>query len=352
VRRFTLATILLVSSAACLSTPIAPLTPTTGTALPRHVRVQLTEQGLTVVRDVPLEDYVQASSISEVAPAAGELDTVERMLEVQTIIGRTYAVSHLARHAREGFDLCSTTHCQLFDPRRLQTSRWAPASLEAVGRTSGLILTFDRLPIQALFHADCGGHTSTAAAVWGGTDRPYLVARPDDGVPSEAHADWKYEVSVGVLTAALATDSRMRVTGVLDTIEVISRDGAGRAERIALYGHAQNAGRTNSVIEIRGDELRQVLTRAFGPRTIRSTRFDVRRTASTFTFSGRGFGHGVGLCQAGALARLRAGATPVDVLGYYYPGATLALGSGLKAQGQSTTAQGSRLKAQARSWSR
>ena len=199
-----------------------------------------------MVRDVPLEDYVQASSISEVAPAAGELDTVERMLEVQTIIGRTYAVSHLARHAREGFDLCSTTHCQLFDPRRLQTSRWAPASLEAVGRTSGLILTFDRLPIQALFHADCGGHTSTAAAVWGGTDRPYLVARPDDGVPSEAHADWKYEVSVGVLTAALATDSRMRVTGLLDTIEVVSRDGAGRAERIALHGHVQNAGGTSS----------------------------------------------------------------------------------------------------------
>ncbi len=323
-RRFTLATILLVSSAACLSKPIAPVTPMSGAALPRYVRVQLIEQGLTVVRDVPLEDYVQASAISEVAPAAGEFDTVERMLEVQTIISRTYAVSHLARHAREGFDLCSTTHCQLFDPRRLQTSRWAAASLEAVGRTSGLILTLDRLPIQALFHADCGGYTSTASAVWGGTDRPYLVARPDDGVPREAHADWQYEVSVDVLTAALATDSRTRVTGPLDTIDVVSRDDAGRAERIALHGHVQGAGGTSSGTEIRGDELRQVLTRAFGPRAVRSTRFDVRRTASTFTFSGRGFGHGVGLCQAGALARLRGGATPADVLGYYYPGSVLA----------------------------
>ena len=49
-----------------------------------------------------------------------------------------------------------------------------------------------------------------------------------------------------------------------------------------------------------------------------------------FTFSGRGYGHGVGLCQAGALARLRAGAKPVDVLRYYYPGAVLAQGSGLR----------------------
>jgi stage II sporulation protein D len=343
VKRFTLGTILLVSSAACLSTPIAPVTPTTGAALPRQLRVQLTEQGLTVVRDVPLEDYVQASAISEVAPAAGDIETVERMLEVQTIISRTYAVSHLARHAHEGFDLCSTTHCQLFDPRRLQTSRWAAASLEAVERTSGLILTFDRQPIQALFHADCGGHTSTAAAVWGGSDRPYLVARPDDGVPREDHAEWQYEVSVDLLTAALAADNRTRVTGRLETIDVLARDGAGRAERIALHSQPQNAVGTRTSTEIRGDELRQVLTRAFGPRAIRSTRFDVRRRASMFTFSGRGYGHGVGLCQAGAFARLRTGAAPADVLGYYYPGASLA---------QNTTAQGSRLKAQARSWSK
>jgi stage II sporulation protein D len=307
-----------------VSTPIAPAIPAAGAALPRHVRVQFTEQGVTVVRDVPLEDYVQASAISEVAPAAGEVETVERMLEVQTIISRTYAVSHLARHAREGFDLCSTTHCQLFDPRRLQTSRWAAASSVAVGHTAGLILTFDRQPIQALFHADCGGHTSTPSAVWGGTDRPYLVARPDEGVAKEAHATWQYQVSVDVLTAALAADTRTRVTGPLDAIDIVARDDAGRAERIALQSHVGNAGGTSASTVIRGDELRQVLARAFGPRAIRSTRFDVRRTGAMFTFSGRGYGHGVGLCQAGALARLRAGAKPADVIRYYYPGAILA----------------------------
>jgi stage II sporulation protein D (peptidoglycan lytic transglycosylase) len=323
VRCFTIGTVLFLSSAACISTPIAPVTPATGAALPRHVRVQFTESGLAVVRDVPLEDYVQAAAISEIAPAAGDFETVERMLEVQTIISRTYAVSHLGRHAREGFDLCSTTHCQLFEPQRLQTSRWAAASSEAIGRTAGLILTFDRQPIQALFHADCGGHTSTPIAVWGGTDRPYLVGRPDDGVASAAHTDWQYEVSVDVLTAALASDARTRVSGALDTIGIVARDSAGRAERIALHGRVRNVGGSSASPVIRGDELRQVLTRAFGPRAIRSTHFDVRRTGSVFTFSGRGYGHGVGLCQAGALARLRAGARPADVVRYYYPGAVL-----------------------------
>ena len=191
-----------------MSRPVAPAIPSAGVALPRHVRVQFVEQGVTVVRDVPLEEYVQATAISEVAPAAGEFQTVERMLEVQTIISRTYAVSHLGRHAREGFDLCSTTHCQLFEPRRLQTSRWAAASSEAVAQTAGVVLMFDRQPAQALFHADCGGYTSTSSAVWGGADRAYLVARPDDGVPQEAHAAWQYDVSLADLTAALAGDSR------------------------------------------------------------------------------------------------------------------------------------------------
>jgi stage II sporulation protein D len=353
VRRFTLSSILFLSSAGCVSPPVAPVIPAAAdAALPRHVRVQFTEQGLTVVRDVPLEDYAQASAISEFAPAAGEVETVEHMLEVQTIISRTYAVSHLGRHASEGFDLCATTHCQLFEPRRLETSRWAAASAEAVRRTAGLILTFDHQPIQAVFHADCGGHTSAPAAVWGGTDRPYLVARSDDGAASAAHVEWQYQVSADALTAALATDTRTRVDGPLDTMDIVRRDDAGRAERIALQGRVRSVGGTRAGTIVRGDELRQVLTRAFGPRAIRSTRFDVHRTGAMFTFSGSGYGHGVGLCQAGALARLRAGAQPGDVLRYYYPGARLARGSGLKVTtGSRLRAQGSRLKAQAKSWS-
>ena len=331
VKRFVLGTVIVWSSAACVSGPVAPAVPSADPALPRFVRVRFAEQGATGARveDVPLEEYVQATALSEVAPATGEADAVERMLEVQTIISRTYAVSHLGRHAREGFDLCSTTHCQLFDPRRLRSSRWAAASAEAVSRTAGAILTFDRQPAQALFHADCGGYTSTSSSVWGGIDRPYLAARPDEGVARDAHLSWQYEVSLTDLTAALGLNGR------LDTIDVVSRDDAGRAERIAVQSRAGKEARAASAsVVIRGDEFRQQLTRAFGPRALRSTRFDVRRNGAMFTFSGTGYGHGVGLCQAGAFARLRAGATPADVVRYYYPGrcSVGAQGSGLGAQ--------------------
>ncbi len=85
---------------------------------------------------MPLEDYVEATILSEFAPAGGDPAVVERMFEVQAVIGRTYAIGHLGRHAHEGFDLCDRTHCQLYEPARLKTSRWAPQAAEAVRRTA------------------------------------------------------------------------------------------------------------------------------------------------------------------------------------------------------------------------
>jgi stage II sporulation protein D len=74
---------------------------------------------------------------------------------------------------------------------------------------------------------------------------------------------------------------------------------------------------------VRGEELRAVLTKAFGPKSVRSTRFEVTKSGQRFVFAGQGYGHGVGLCQAGAYAWLKAGAKPAQVLARYYPGTTL-----------------------------
>ena len=143
---------------------------------PASIRVRVLERAKETTRDVPLEDYVEATVLSEFAPAAGDEAVVESMLEVQAVISRTYALAHVGRHAREGFDLCSTTHCQLYEPGRLRTSRWASAAAAAVRQTSGLVLWYDGAPAEALFHADCGGRTSTAFDVWGGPNPPYLRA--------------------------------------------------------------------------------------------------------------------------------------------------------------------------------
>jgi stage II sporulation protein D len=184
--------------------------------------------------------------------------------------------------------------------------------MEAIRQTTGRVLWFDAAPASAFFHADCGGHTSRADDVWSGSGRPYLVSIADDGPAGKVHSSWKYEATRAALLRALNADPRTRVGARLDSLQVLERDGAGRAERIALHGAAERI--------VRGEELRDVLSTAFGARSVRSTWFNVERRGPTFVFEGRGFGHGVGLCQAGALARIRAGQRIPSILQTYFPG--------------------------------
>lgn len=302
-------------SASCSAPATRATLPSARAPEPATIRVGVKEGNRVTIRKVPFETYVQAAILSEFAPPSGDPDVVERMLEIQAVIGRTYALAHLNRHANEGFDVCATTHCQLFEPSRITTSRWAAQSSEAVRQTTGTVLWFRDRPADALFHADCGGRTSRADDVWSGVGQPYLVSLEDDGPAASAHATWRYETTEAAIIAALNKDSRTRIGKTLRGIQVLERDGAGRAERIAIHG-------SDEVI-VRGEEFRDAVSQSFGSRAIKSTWFDVRRAGASYIFEGRGFGHGVGLCQAGALARIRAGAKLPAVLQQYFPGTRL-----------------------------
>jgi stage II sporulation protein D len=289
------------------------VTPSVKARLPATVRVQVHEGNALVIRDVPLEQYVETTILSEVHPDVADEPIAERLFEVQAIIARTYAAANAGRHAKDGFDLCSTTHCQLYEPARLKTSRWAAYAHEAVRRTTGMLIWFGDQPAHAVFHADCGGHTSDAAAVWGGPAVPYLVGAPDDCAGD--HSEWTFETSATALHAALNADARTNVGASLEAVEISGRDPAGRAELVTLRG-----ART---FVVRGEVFRDAVGRTFGAKSLKSTLFSVKRVGERFVFSGRGFGHGVGLCQAGALTRIRTGASPKDVVLHYFPGTSV-----------------------------
>jgi stage II sporulation protein D len=277
------------------------------------LRVQVREGTALVVRDVPLEEYVAATVLSEFDPPSGDQRTIERMFEVQAIVSRSYAIAERGRHAREGFDLCSTSHCQLYQPARLRTSRWAQLARSATERTRGEILLYAGTAAEAFFHANCGGHTSSSAEVWGGAPRPYLVGVSDS--VQHQDDDWTFDRDTPSIREALDADARTAVGDRLNAIQVTMRDEAGRAEEITLEG--------TRTLTVRGEVFREVIARRFGAKSIRSTLFSVSRSNTGFAFRGKGFGHGVGLCQDGALARLAAGATPEAVLAHYFPGTTL-----------------------------
>lgn len=282
---------------------------------PSAVRVQVREGRGLVVRDVALEQYVLTTVLSEVDPSSRDAALLARMYEVQAIISRTYAISHRGRHAREGFDLCSGTHCQLYEPVRLTSSRWTDVARKAVARTERELLWFEGTPAEPLFHADCGGRTSSATSVWGGMAPSYLAGTRDEGPARDAHVEWTFETRTSELRDALNRDARTSVGTSLQSVDISTRDEAGRAERITLRG--------TRTVTVRGEVFREAVTRALGTRTLRSTLFTLRRSGDRFVFSGRGFGHGVGLCQTGALARLRSGVSPEQVLAFYYPGTTI-----------------------------
>jgi stage II sporulation protein D len=263
---------------------------------------------------VPLEDYVTASVLSEVSPTAESDETVARILQVQAVVARTYAVFELGRHRSEGFDLCDTTHCQLYEPARLKTSRFAQSVRAAVARTTGKILTYQGRAAEALFHADCGGYTAGANQVWGGMSVPYLLAAPDE-VAALTHRTWQLTVPAEKLRLALNADPRTRIGKRLTSIEIRDRDISGRAAEIVLTGDVSQT--------VRGEDLRAVIGQALGDRAFLSTRFSVRRTATDYVFSGTGFGHGVGLCQIGAAARARRGDSIDSILGHYFPAAAV-----------------------------
>jgi stage II sporulation protein D len=266
------------------------------------------------VTSVPLEEYVLGSVLAEVSPVDEAVPTAERIFEVQAVIARTYAIAHLGRHRAQGFDLCDSTHCQLYDPARIKTSRFTAIARDAVRETSHEVLLYGSRPAEALFHADCGGSTTSADAVWGGPPVPYLKAASDEQ-PSLSHRTWRFAVPFGKLRDALNRDRRSRVGKRLDAIDVVKRDASGRVATVALRGDRR--------VVLRGDDLRAILNTTFGDRAVQSTKVTIVRTRDSFVFSGTGFGHGVGLCQAGAAARARRGQSVREIVAAYFDGVTV-----------------------------
>ena len=268
-------------------------------------------------RRMALDDYVRGAILPEAALGNLAAGVALRVAQVQAILARTYALSNLDRHADEGFDLCASTHCQVYRDLEDWPAHRVRLAEEAVSSTRNIVVTHAGHPINAVFHADCGGHTSAADVVWSGAAPAYLRGMPDEFCLRDGSVPWRFETTVSALRRQLNRSVRTRVGRRLDGLVVTGRDAAGRVARVMLRGE--------HTVEVRGEHLRAALVPGFGARSIRSTRFTVRRAGDTVVFEGQGFGHGVGLCQIGARARARAGHSPRAILAHYYPGTSVGM---------------------------
>ena len=281
------------------------------------LRIEVGPRGSGAHEDIGLEAYVRDVVVGELSVGAADAALAPSAYEAQAIVARTYALAERRRHAADGFDLCSTTHCQVFVRDQWQRSRWASAVDAAVTRTRGQYLESAGRPIEAVFHAHCGGHTSAAAEVWRSAGATYLQGVDDPYCVREQGEAWTSTLDLETLRVALNQRPRTQVGDRLDGVQVLRRDAGGRVVEVALTGSRAPI--------VTGEDFRLAIMAAAGPRSLRSARFEVERMGTQVRFTGHGSGHGVGLCQIGLIGRLRAGQTPVQALLAYYPGTTVAI---------------------------
>lgn len=283
------------------------------------IKIHLVTENVT--QEMPLEDYVLG-----VMRAEGSMESEPEALKALAIAIRTYALKNRGRHAKDGYDFCSTTHCQ-----RFVAGNSSQALIDAVRATAGQTLIDERGQlVDAYFGASCGGETANLGTLWGATPPAYLRGVRDEYCLSGPHASWGDVITRADLLRALQSDARTNVGARLDQVLVSKRDATGRAEFITLEGEQRKS--------VRGWDFKIIVGRVLGWNVLKSSRFEISRSGSDFVFRGSGFGHGLGLCQEGAHVMAARGASFQRILEKYFPGTSVKKDAETRRRGDAVSA--------------
>jgi stage II sporulation protein D len=283
------------------------------------------DRGLTVVNQLPLESYLAGVVNAEMGRRGAD---EQAALEAQAIVARTYAIKNLGKFGAQGFDLRATVADQAYGGVAAESD----AGQVAVRETAGMVLTHRGEPIATFFHSTCGGSTATPDEAFRTVRAmPYLRPVSDrrrGGYYCEISPRFRWSVEWD--GATLARILRRTVPSVLgiDASTVDEVRGI-RIHRTGRSGRATEVRLTvrDGEIPIIGPDLRAVLETPEG-RILGSTSIvaEVEREAgivSRLTVRGGGWGHGVGMCQWGAVGRARAGQDSETIVTTYFPGTRL-----------------------------
>ena len=304
-----------------------------------QLRLVYDGSGIKVLNMVSLEDYAKGVLPSEMSPS-----WQPEALKAQAVAARTFALYNKGKghNASSGYDLCSSSHCQVYSGSGAETA----ATNQAVDDTYGQIMQYDSLPIYAAFHASSGGATENSEDVWGNY-LPYLRSVTDDDSKSPYH-NWTTKYTVAQVGKKLA--SAGKGVGDLQSLALVPMTGSGSVTGRSASGRAYGVKFTgaNGSITITGEQARTIFglkSAMFNVRTERSvqvtdksqkkasasdgTKVDAKPAAmnngtmrlqgvDSVVFEGHGFGHGLGMAQYGANAMASAGSSYDAILHHYY----------------------------------
>ncbi|MBI5674249.1 MAG: SpoIID/LytB domain-containing protein [Nitrospirae bacterium] len=274
-----------------------------GEAYTGSLEVRRDEKGLYIIDDLPFEKYIKGVVASETG-GGWEMEA----LKAQAVISRTYALFYKNLNKDKEYDLTSSVLHQVFKEDNIN-----PQITRAVEGTWGEILMYEGNPAKTLYHSICIGKTELPEEVWGGS-YPYLKS-VDCNSKNTPYDNWMREFTFDEIGKAVG------IKGNVKDITIASYTSTGRVKTLKI-----TTGTAETELEIRATDLRKYL----GYKILPSTDFSLTKEAEIMptgqagvTFEGRGWGHGVGLCQWGALEMAREGKNYKEILAHYYPGTNI-----------------------------
>ncbi|MBI4056226.1 MAG: SpoIID/LytB domain-containing protein [Elusimicrobia bacterium] len=256
------------------------------------------EGTLTLVEEINVEDYL-AGVLGREMSSHWPLEA----LKAQAVISRTFALKNLGRFNEAGFDLSADNQSQVYGG----SDQDDPKFLQAVQSTQGQVLTYKGNLISTYFHACCGGHTTSAGNVWGKVKSKSLRGVPDTYCRVSPHYAWKaYLPNLDIMDALQKNGFTLtQVKG----IRIWRRDQTGHVLTLKISSDKKP-------IVVRANDFRNWI----GNTDFRSTLItQISSTRKGYEFRGRGWGHGVGLCQWGAKIQAEKGRRYTQILKFYYP---------------------------------
>ena len=286
-----------------------------------------TDTGLLIVNRVLMEDYLRG-----VVPLEIGNRTMEELAaaQAQAVAARSYAYIRVNAVRGSRFDVRATVMDQVYGGADAERE----VSDQAVESTAGLVLRFAGRVVNAPYHSTCGGSTAEAPEVWRSPGEAYLK-RVSDRIPGsdrfycDVSPRFSWSKSLRSDTLALALEKHLRtyvsVPGArIGAVQRVEIDGHTPSGRVATLAISTDRGR----YLLRGNDIRFVMRRP-GGEILNSTYFSIDSEQgragglSRITIRGRGYGHGIGMCQWGAIGRARAGEDFRSILRTYYPGTSV-----------------------------
>jgi len=253
------------------------------------LKIRIRFNRMQLLNTVNMEKY-----IAGVVQSEGGVRATMEYYKTQAVLCRTYMIAHFHRHAEEGFHLCDNVHCQAYYSRCDRNPMIAEAAFETVGQV--VVDVNDELILSA-FHSNCGGETENSERVWS-QKRSYLRSVPDPYCQNTRNSSWEKSIPMDQWRDYLAKNG---IKGAKDY-------------DYSFFNLVQYARKTHYRVKSDSIELKKIRSDF----ALKSTFFSIQASENNIVIRGKGYGHGVGLCQEGAMQMSKLGYNYIEIINFYY----------------------------------